>query len=257
MKKTISLIVLAMCLVFALTGCKVNSNKTSYDKNEFDKIFYSQMSQSLGISEEQIISTVLKEENLEEKALKSAHDMKKECGDFVSFKTEKADYSLVNGEINGTVEIKCSKRNMLATATFKMDEEHHKWVMSSLSYEGVYSTGEKLGQAASNTAIGMGTVFAVLIFIYLVISLFKFIPQITAIFTGKKAKRHTAPVVLKKYKHKEKDKQNDTENKQKAIVDNVAQEDDGELVAVIAAAIAASTGQATDSFVVRSIRRRY
>ena len=33
--------------------------------------------------------------------------------------------------------------------------------------------------------------------------------------------------------------------------------DDGELIAVIAAAIAASTGTTTDDFVVRSIKRRY
>ena len=101
--------------------------------------------------------------------------------------------------------------------------------------------GEKMKIAALNTVIGMGTVFIVLIIIIGVISLFRFIPMIQDRLAGKKAvvsqeSADTAQIV---------DSQEDTD-----------MSDDLELVAVIAAAIAASEGAAsTDGFVVRSIRR--
>ena len=89
----------------------------------------------------------------------------------------------------------------------------------------------------------MGTVFAVLIFISLIISLFKYIPAIEAAFSGKKKKNvENAPV-----------------NATPAPEESVQSQDvtdDLELVAVIAAAIAAMEGTDTDGFVVRSIRRR-
>ena len=43
---------------------------------------------------------------------------------------------------------------------------------------------------------------------------------------------------------------------QAAVQQEAQQTDDGELIAVIAAAIAAAEGTSTDGFVVRSIRRR-
>ena len=99
--------------------------------------------------------------------------------------------------------------------------------------EGEESLGEKMADAAGNTLMGMGTVFLVLIFISLLISCFKFIPQIM-----------------------------DKLSKKSSVVEEISEtvtaneEDDSELIAVIAAAIAASEQTSTDSFVVRSIRRR-
>ncbi len=106
--------------------------------------------------------------------------------------------------------------------------------------------GEKMATAALNTVIGMGTVFAVLILIIFIISLFKFIPLIQEKAAQRKAGKTGAG--------------------QESIDSTIAQivekedgadlSDDLELVAVIAAAIAASEGAAsTDGFVVRSIRR--
>ena len=97
-------------------------------------------------------------------------------------------------------------------------------------------------KAALNTLIGMGTVFVMLIMISLIISLFNFIPKIQAAFS-KKDKEEAKNVGI-----------------DKAVTQIAAQEepeaDDTELVAVIAAAIAASEGAAsTDGFVVRSIRK--
>lgn len=103
--------------------------------------------------------------------------------------------------------------------------------------------GDLMTKAALNTLIGMGTVFIVLILISLIIGAFGFIPKIQnwAANRGKKE-----------------------ETKIESIDNTIAQivekeedvTDDLELVAVIAAAIAASEGQtSTDGFVVRSIRK--
>ena len=99
-------------------------------------------------------------------------------------------------------------------------------------------------KAALNTLIGMGTVFVVLILISAIISAFGIIPKIQAAFSKKNEKEET-----------------ETTGVDNAVAQIVEQEevdatDDLELVAVIAAAIAASKGAtSTDGFVVRSIRK--
>ena len=96
-----------------------------------------------------------------------------------------------------------------------------------------------MADAAGNTLMGMGTVFLVLIFISLLISCFKFIPQIMDKLSKKPSVEEKPEVV---------------EEISETVTAN--EEDDSELIAVIAAAIAASEQTSTDSFVVRSIRRR-
>lgn len=95
--------------------------------------------------------------------------------------------------------------------------------------------GEILQKALLNTALGMGTVFVMLIFISLVIYCFNFIPK-------PKEEKKAEPAVSKK-------------------VQNNTEEDD--LIPVIIAAILASKGIAATSlspdepapYIVRSIRR--
>lgn len=92
--------------------------------------------------------------------------------------------------------------------------------------------GKHMGDAALNTVLGMGTVFFMLIFISLIISLF-------VVFKKDNKKTETkAPVV----------------NDAPEVTENLA--DDTELVAVIMAAISAFEGNSsTDGFVVRSIKK--
>lgn len=100
-----------------------------------------------------------------------------------------------------------------------------------------YTLGEIMTKAGMNTVIGMGTVFAVLILISLIIYCFTFISK----FESRKKQEAPAPAAA-------------------PVVEEIAAKeelsDDTELVAVIAAAIAACEGAAsTDGFVVRSIRK--
>ena len=119
-----------------------------------------------------------------------------------------------------------------------------EFITSSLSYlpialeaTGTTSMADALADAGINTLLGMGTAFAVLILISLIISLFPMI--------GKIGKKQPAPAPAKLAAPE--------------VVEEEDLSDDEELVAVIAAAIAAyegSTSASGDGFVVRSIRKR-
>ena len=111
-----------------------------------------------------------------------------------------------------------------------------------------YTFGENMEKAGLNTLLGMGTTFVILIFLSIIIGLFKYIPDIQEKFTKKEtAASSTAAAV---------------DNTINQIIEKEESVDDGELIAVISAAIAAyesaAGGAATggDGFVVRSIRRR-
>lgn len=103
------------------------------------------------------------------------------------------------------------------------------------SFEKEKTFGEKMVNAALNTVLGMGTVFAVLIFLTLLIGCFKY-------FSGgdnkKKEEVATATKVVSAPVEVEEDVT-----------------DDLELIAVISAAIAACEGTSADGFKVRSIKR--
>ena len=101
------------------------------------------------------------------------------------------------------------------------------------------STGEKLENAGLNTLLGMGMAFAILIIISLIISLFPLL------FGGKKKKVSDKEIA-----------QQAIDNTTAQIADKEDLSNDAELVAVIAAAIAAYEGSASaDGFQVRSIRK--
>lgn len=115
--------------------------------------------------------------------------------------------------------------------------------LESASLNKVSTMSDSMSKAAMNTLLGMGSVFIVLILISLIISCFNVIPKIQKAF-AKQEEDTTVPTAV---------------GIEKAVAQIAEQEesDDLELVAVIAAAIAASEGAtSTDGFVVRSIKRR-
>ena len=100
--------------------------------------------------------------------------------------------------------------------------------------------GDKLAEAGTNTLIGLAVVFSVLILLSLVISAFGLIGN-----AGKK----------KEVQAKAAAETQAVAAPAKAVEPVSKDENDPQLVAVIAAAIAAAEGTSTDAFVVRSIRR--
>ena len=113
---------------------------------------------------------------------------------------------------------------------------------TSMSVDVQYGMGKTLQRAGLNTLMGIGTVFVMLILLSLLISLFRFIPELEKKFKNKKTAepaKAPAPAPV-------------------PVAEPAAEEasDDAELVAVISAAIAAAEGTSADGFVVRSIKRR-
>lgn len=144
---------------------------------------------------------------------------------------EKEDELIVTIPISGSIHD--------GSMEFMYDEDLH---ITSITTNIKYSTSELMAKAGINTMIGMGTVFIILILISIIISCFGVIPKIQAAFAKKEQVKDA--------------KKESVDNAIAGIIEREEVEDDTELIAVIAAAIAASEGaSSTDGFVVRSIRK--
>lgn len=250
MKKKISLLICMLMTVLCFTGCASEKAELKYDEVMVEQITDFLISYCTSTDE----ATIEQWKNLSEfqmeyqlmqaglpftpesfkGALESWEAGEKDCGQYVGH----GDYSYeVSGsELKVTTKAEFSERDAL---TFIFDDQ---LLMSSMTVDAEYTTGEILQKAGLNTLLGMGTVFAVLIFICLIISLFRFIPALERAF--KKQPKSEVTIIPAPVKE--------------SVSDVVSEDvtDDTELVAVIAAAIAAYEGTTTDGFVVRSIRRR-
>lgn len=140
-------------------------------------------------------------------------------------------------EIIVDVDCVCERRSATVELIFKNDLTDT--VLISAAFNPDYSLGEKMSKAGLNTVIGMGTVFAMLIIIAFIIGLFGVIPTL---FKGNKKKDKTEEGINKAV--------------EQIVKNETAESSDAELVAVIAAAVAAYEGTTdTSGFVVRSIRK--
>ncbi len=155
----------------------------------------------------------------------------KECGEYNGC----GDFSIEEKTSSIVVTAKGDYKDRKADISFTFDEDLN---IDSMDIAAKYTTGEILTKAGLNTLLGMGTVFAVLIFLAFIIYLMKFIP----VFMDKLQKKEEAPAAAPVFAP--------------VAAPVVEETDDLELVAVISAAIAASEGTSADGFVVRSIKRR-
>lgn len=174
-------------------------------------------------------------------AFESFKEVKEQkIGSFVSIEKCNIKEDTDNDCIEVTSVIHFEKKDVKMTATFNsVDDDVMPVEMSFSIYNGDEgkdaSLASKMGKAALNTLMGMGTVILVLAFLAAFISLFGVINNL------QNKKKKETPVI--------------NDNTEPESTDVEVYEDDDELVAVIAAAIAASQGTTTDGFVVRSIKR--
>lgn len=124
-----------------------------------------------------------------------------------------------------------------AIVTLTLEFKSQSFTPMSITFDAQYSMAETLQRAGLNTLMGVGIVFCVLLFLCFLISLFKYVSKLSGEDKKeqKKAPAPAAPVVT--------------------AAAPAEETDDLELVAVIAAAIAAAENTSTDSFVVRSIKK--
>lgn len=254
MKKFLTVLLMITC-IFGLTACGTKKEVMSYEQAEIESLctmLYSNVcmdnaadvaDQLTNMDEDELASveSMFKQYNIKIKgdvlasALSSYASVKDELGALTDVKsyTFEAD----TDSLNVKMLVKGEKHD--AELEFIFDKNLNA---TSIVINAQYSFAEKMEKAALNTLMGMGTVFAVLILISLIISCFTFIPKIQDAFS-KKNKAEDAKTAA-------------VDNTIAQIIENEELSDDSELVAVIAAAIAASEGAvSTDGFVVRSIRK--
>ncbi len=236
MKKKI-LLALATCLcIGSLAACGTDATAEDYNGYTYDEICASvQQTVSVVASlEDSDFETII--ENGDEVYAPFAESWVENVAEAGTIE-DLGEFNLTKAGKTLTAEqyVDCSVRDMTVTFVF----DYTDMELTAINVDLVYSTGEKMAKAGLNTIMCIAIVFFVLILISLVIYAFKLIPY----FEKKFSKKNVEPTDTKKQ-----------------VVEQIAaretRQDNNELVAVIAAAIAAATGTSTDDFVVRSIKRR-
>lgn len=250
MKKRISLLICMLLMILSFTGCASKETTLEYDQASVEQvteflISYCMSTDETVIDEWKSMTETEMELQLIQAglpltpesfigAMESWQAGIEECGAYIQH--GEYTYEASEDELEVSTNVLYEERE--ATIVFLFDDNLY---LESMTVNAQLSLGEILQKAGLNTILGMGTVFAVLIFIAFIISMFKYISVIENALKNKKNKKTEVASV-------------NTETVEAPVAEEVC--DDLELIAVIAAAIAAAEGTSTDSFVVRSIRRR-
>lgn len=241
MKKLLPILCILLCLA-GLTACGADPKDMDYNGYTYDQLrseaegllnsletLDDETRQQIEASADEMIVTLVH----------SYDELKEESGALV----EAEDLTVTKSGKTLTSELKLKFEEFPALLTFVYNYNDMRVTAITVARE--YSTGYKMQRALLNTVMGMGTVFIMLIVISLCISCFKVIP-----YLEQRAKAKKRPPVVIETQHKP------FLAEPYSIESSVEKQDDLELTAVIAAAIAAATGQSADDFVVRSIKRR-
>mgnify|MGYP000848655999 FL=1 len=237
MRKKVRILALTLISIFLLTACgSVRTDYNGYSEQDIQSVIQKTAGQLQALSADEArqyqnyYSKNTKEENAAVYAemFKNWAENRDQAGDFQDY--GKFTLSKSGKTLTATQILKYSKRDLKLTYVMKAKTMEG----TSINIEQVYGLGETMGKAGLNVLMGMGTVFFMLILISILISLFKFIPG-----SGASVKKP----LIDEFLEEDEDEGEDA--------------DDLELVAIVSAAIAASTGSSTDDFVVRSIKRRY
>ncbi len=162
-------------------------------------------------------------------------NIKNELGALVSI-GDTVKVEAINHGYSATVDAAFENRNM----EFSITTDSKLTKITSVAFVPEYTLGERMEKAVFNTLMGMGTVFIVLIFISLLIGGFRYIGKLETKMKGTEQEPASPPIPAAPAPAAE---------KKLELVDDL------ELVAVITAAIAASTGRSPKDLVVRSIKR--
>lgn len=233
MKKKLLLIVSLCLIAVGVFGCGSDENAT-YNGYTADQLATNNtgiLDELVSMSDDDLAMYQSMQDQMDEATMNVINnwvDIKDEVGDFVAY----GDVAVTVANGVTTVDQTAQFTDRDVTVTFVYDKDMN---VDEITIDKVYTLGEKMTKAAMNTAMGMGTVFIMLIVISLLIWCFGFIGKLENRAKKQEPAAAAAPA---------------------AAPAAAVQTDDLELVAVIAAAIAAATGTSTDDFVVRSIKRR-
>lgn len=289
MKKKLALLLSALLLAISLTACGETPEEMDYAGKSYDKI-EEEVRMHLGYV--RLFSDILNEINSGKEDGSKVDDLagfKKEL-DFYPFQNalylddaNRKKYEIKDADLNGAFlwneiidtygefsnsdtfidTLVVTKSGKTTTAdvnlvftnkdketqdiTFEIVYESWNMEVSGITINPVQTMGQKMANAGMNTLISMAIVFAVLVLICLIIYAFNIFPYIEK----KKKEKAEKKAALNANINEVPQASNES---QPAVEEELT--DDYELVAVIAAAIAASEGCQTSDFVVRSINRR-
>jgi len=252
MKKKIALLLSVLSVVMMLGACGTQDPTTvDYNGVSYNELYQEslQLGTALaGATAEQVQAEILNLSTYGEEAALYVDlcnkwlDAMEVSGNFVGIKANGFTVTKSGKTLTTDLMLEFETRDVV----FELVYNYHDMEMTGVTINPVYSFGEKMATAGLNTLICMSIVFTVLIVISLLISCFKIFPYLEA---QKKAKAEAAAKAVKADNNVVTQIEQREEQEQELV-------DDTELVAVIAAAIAAYEGTSTDGFVVRSIRRR-
>lgn len=258
MKKHLNKFFVVLCMIvcaFSLTACgseKENINYSEADVQGLAEYLVQNMITPMSAENVAQLKEAYEAEDMEEQ-LKTSYQLLVDGEAFfagldswVSAQEDLGGLGAVNGiDVSAddeqiTADVQLSGMNG-TTATMTMTF-NKRGKLTSCATNVDKSFGQMMENATLNTILGMGTVFAVLILISLIISAFALIPKLEA----KLKKKNETPAVA-------------VASPAPAVVE-VEETDDLELIAVISAAVAAyeeANGGSGDGYFVRSIKRRY
>lgn len=244
MKKKIVLVISLCMFVLGFAACGEDPKKVDYNGMTYDQLEMTSENLAttlMGLSDDDIDQYIDQgADDMTARLVTKWKELKPDVGqynDISDFDVEKSGKTLTTTHI-----LEFSKRDLTLTCVYNYLDMQ----ITDVTLDENFTLGETMQKAAMNTLMGLGTVFLILILISLVIYGFKIIPYLQQRATVKKKVEEVpqvntalqiAPVPV-------------------SVPQDTPKQDDTELVAVIAAAIAAAQGTSADGFVVRSIKRR-
>lgn len=259
MKKRIALALSMIMMILMLGACGTDPTTVDYNGHSYEDL---QTDMDNNVKMVQTLGSAFKENNMTVET--AAEDFYKyyQIGvtdELISYAVKWTDiteeFGAYKGEVKDSFTVAKSGETLTTDLTLEFEKknvdfqvvyDYYSMKITGITIEPIYSLSEKMVKAGMNTLISITIVFAVLILISLLIACFNIFPYLEKKKAAKKAAEAAGSVTEKA--------------EQPVIAATVpkvqTQTDDTELVAVIAAAIAASTGTSTSDFVVRSINRR-
>lgn len=250
MKKKFALVLAIVMMVLTLGACGTDPKTVNYNGYTYDQLkqitidsveIVEYISENLGDTElsNKELEVISENTGFSVAQLEASprwYEVSTEFGNLTGVDESSFHVSKSGETLTTNIVLFFEKKNV----DFQLVYKYHSMELTGVTIEPVYSLGEKMEKAGLNTLISMSIVFVVLILISLIIYCFNIFPYLE-----------------KKRKEKKADK---TDSEKDQVVTQIEQReqqtDDAELIAVIAAAIAASEGTSTGDFVVRSINRR-
>ena len=243
-RKLSAFLMLVICMVTMAAAVPVSAAVSADTKDSLAQSV-PEFLQAFFVLDDDSLSQVRENGGFYEVLVDAWKDNRDIVGEFKEVKSVDIDDS-DEDQVVVTAEVAFEKYN--AECVLYFDSEGSEPTNFEMNIE--YSFGEKMAQAGQNTAVGLITVFVMLIFLAFLISLFKFIPGSGARRSGSsknKKEKVAAPAPSPEA----------AGSAEAETVPLEEAESEEELIAVIAAAVAAAEADShsESGYVVRSIRR--